>query len=110
MDELGDFDTALAIAAEMGRTRPRPMWVRPRRPLLERFLGRMGGPGVMEGVSSHLELLLAGGPYYIAHHTCRADFKTGERRSGADAFHPLGLLPQPPLLFQGELREVEATS
>ncbi len=66
VDELGDFDTALAIAAEMGRTRPRPMWVRPRRPLLERFLGRMGGPGVMEGVSSHLELLLAGGPYYIA--------------------------------------------
>ena len=66
VDELGDFDTALDLAAQMGKTRRRPMWVRPRRPLLERFVGRIGGPGVTEGIISELERVLRGGLYYMA--------------------------------------------
>lgn len=65
VDELGDFDTALDMAAELGRTRRRPMWIRPKRPLLERFVGRIGGPGVTEGMVWELERVLMGGLYYL---------------------------------------------
>ena len=66
VDALGDFDDALDLAAELGRSRRRPMWVRPKRPLLERFLGRVGGPTVTEGIMSELERVLAGGLYHMA--------------------------------------------
>lgn len=66
VDELGDFDSALNMAAEMGRTGRRPVWVRPRRGLMERLTGRMGGPGVGEGLVAELERLMAGGLYYVA--------------------------------------------
>ena len=65
VDELGDFDTALELAAELGKTRRRPIWVRSRRPVLERFVGRIGGPAVSEGIVSELERLLMGGLYYM---------------------------------------------
>jgi hypothetical protein len=42
VDELGDLDTALDIAAEMGKAPKRLHYVRPRRPLLERLLARGG--------------------------------------------------------------------
>ncbi len=66
MDELGDFDSALNMAAEMGRTGRRPVWVRPRRGIVERLTGRMGGPGAGEGLVAELERLMAGGLYYVA--------------------------------------------
>ncbi len=66
VDELGDFDHALDIAAELGRTRRRPVWIRPRRPLMERMMGGFGGGGAAQGLISELEGLLAGGIYYIA--------------------------------------------
>ena len=66
LDELGDFDTALDLAAKLGRTQPRPLWVRPRRPLIERFVGRIGGPTVTEEIISELERVLMGGLYYMA--------------------------------------------
>ena len=65
VDELGDFDTALDLAAQLGRTRRRPMWVRPRQPLLERFVGRAGGPSVAQGIVSELDRVLAGGLYLM---------------------------------------------
>ncbi len=40
IDELGDMDTALDMASEMGRVPRRLQYVRPRRPLLERVLSR----------------------------------------------------------------------
>ena len=43
IDELGDLDTALDLAAAMGRAPRRLQYVRPRRPLLERLLARSGG-------------------------------------------------------------------
>ena len=66
VDELGDFDRALDLASDLGRTRRRPMWIRRRRPLMERFVGRVGGPGVAEGIASELERVLMGGLYYMA--------------------------------------------
>ena len=66
VDELGDFDRALDLAAELGNTRRRPTWVRPKRGLLERMTGRIGGPAVGAGLISELERLLSGGLYYMA--------------------------------------------
>jgi protease-4 len=43
VDELGDLDTALDLAAEMGKAPKRLHYVRPRRPLLERLLARSSG-------------------------------------------------------------------
>ncbi len=42
IDELGDMETALDMASEMGRAPRRLQYVRPRRPLLERLLARSG--------------------------------------------------------------------
>ena len=66
VDELGDFDHALDLAAELGNTRRRPVWVRPKRGFLERFTGRVGGTAVGGGLVSELERLLAGGLYYVS--------------------------------------------
>lgn len=65
VDELGDFDTALDLAAGLGNTRRRPRWVRPRRPFMERFVGRVGGPVVTPALVSELERVLMGGLYYM---------------------------------------------
>ena len=66
VDELGDFDTALDLAAGLGRTRRRAIWVRPKRPFLERFVGGISGPAVTGGIVSELERHLMGGLYYMA--------------------------------------------
>ena len=66
VDELGDFDTALDMAAELGQTRRRPIWVRPKRPFLERFVGRVGGQSMAEGLILELGGALSGGLYYMA--------------------------------------------
>ena len=66
VDELGDFDTALELAARLGRTRRRPIWVRPKRPFMEHIVGRIGGPTVAEVMVSEMERVLTGGLYYMA--------------------------------------------
>ena len=66
VDELGGFDRALELASELGHVRPRPIWIRPKRPLLERFAGRIGGPGVSTGLLMELERAMMGGLYYLA--------------------------------------------
>ena len=66
VDDLGDFNMALELAARLGNTKQRPIWVRPRRPLLERLVGRIGGPSVTAKLVSELEPVLMGGLYYMA--------------------------------------------
>ena len=66
VDQIGDFEDALEEAAEMGGAPPRPVWVRPKRALVERVMGRIGGPGVAHGMLPELERLLTGGVYYLA--------------------------------------------
>ena len=75
VDELGDFHTALDIATELSGARRRLIWVRPRRPMLERFVGRVGGPGVTAGIVSELERVLMGGLYYMAPPYLSGDFR-----------------------------------
>jgi len=66
VDELGDFDRALELAAELGETRPNPLWLRPRRSLADRFMGRASSPAPgMEALAAPLQRLLAGGIYYL---------------------------------------------
>ena len=65
VDELGDFDRALELAAEMGRVKPKALWVRPRRHFLERLAGRFGH-SMAAGLTAELEQRLPGGPYYGA--------------------------------------------
>src|SRR3989441_2989990 len=43
VDELGDMETAVDMASEMGRAPRRLQYVRPRRPLLQQLLGRSAG-------------------------------------------------------------------
>ena len=67
VDELGDFDTALDLASQLGRARRHPIWVRPGRTLAERVLGRAGGgPAVAQSIALEFERVLAGGLYYMA--------------------------------------------
>ncbi|HLF04265.1 MAG TPA: signal peptide peptidase SppA [Dehalococcoidia bacterium] len=66
VDELGDFQRALELAAELGQTRPRPMWLRPRRSLSERLTGRVSSPVPgMAALAGPLQRVLAGGIYYL---------------------------------------------
>jgi protease-4 len=58
IDELGDWDTALDMASEMGRLPRRLQYVRPRRPLLERLLAR-GGAAMAGAVAAEVESRLA---------------------------------------------------
>ena len=66
IDELGDFHRALKLAAELGNVRPRPRWVRPRRSLSDRLMGResahQGGLGLL---ATDAYRLLAGGIYFL---------------------------------------------
>ena len=66
VDELGDFDAALEIAAELGKARRRPIWVRPKRPFIERMFGRSYGSGLLAGIGPELERAMMGGLYFIA--------------------------------------------
>lgn len=66
VDELGDFERALEIAAQRGNTRPRPRWIRPRRALSDRLTGRGDSRQVEKSLlTGELRRLLAGGLYYI---------------------------------------------
>ncbi len=54
IDELGDMETALDLAAELGKTPKKLQYVRPRRPLLERVLAR-GGASVASALLAEAE-------------------------------------------------------
>ena len=58
IDELGDWETVLDMASEMGRVPRRLQYVRPRRPLLERLMAR-GGASLAGAVAAELESRLA---------------------------------------------------
>ncbi len=67
VDELGDFQDALELAARLGNSRPHPLPVRPRRSLSQRMFGGLGknrGSG-LPLLAAQLQRLLAGGVYYL---------------------------------------------
>jgi protease-4 len=63
IDEVGDLERSIELAAEMGRVRRRPIWVRPRRPFLERLVGRFA-QSLAEEVVGEVEKRLSTGVYF----------------------------------------------
>ena len=66
LDDIGGFAEALETAAELGNARPRPLWVRPRRPLSARLFGRMASRQAgITLLTNRLLPLMGGGFYYL---------------------------------------------
>ncbi len=63
VDELADFHRALELAAEMGNAKPTPKWLRPRRALSLRLMGRDSSS--LSILAAQAQLLMAGGIYYL---------------------------------------------
>jgi len=66
VDNFGGFAEALEIAAQLGNARPRPLWVRPKRPFSARLLGRANSQ--QQGISllaNQFQRLMGGGFYYL---------------------------------------------
>ena len=63
VDELADFYRAVEIAAELGKARPTPRWVRPRRPFSARVFGRDSSN--LDLLAGEANRLLAGGVYFL---------------------------------------------
>ena len=79
VDDLGGFDQALETAAQLGRARPRPLWVRPRRPFSERLLGRFGSRHGSESLLiNQLQRIVAGGIYYLEPSYLMGDYRHGD--------------------------------
>jgi len=79
VDDLGGFDQALETAAQLGRARPRPLWVRPRRPMSERLLGRFGSQHGSESLLiNQLPRLLSGGIYHLEPSYLMGDYRHGD--------------------------------
>ena len=67
VDDLVDFETALAAAAQLGDTRPRPRYLRPKRTMSEKLLGRPASQHypALGLLTPELQRLLTGGLYYL---------------------------------------------
>jgi protease-4 len=66
VDQLGDFNLALGLAAGLGDTRPLPRYLRPRVPLAQRLMGRHASRySALEGLSADVGRMLGGGIYYL---------------------------------------------
>ena len=63
VDEIGDFDRALELAAELGKSSNKPLWLRPKRTMAERLAGQFGH-SIAEGVTLELDRMITGGLYY----------------------------------------------
>ena len=63
VDELGDMDTALDLASRLGEVPRRVVYVRPRRPLFQRFASRFTA-SIVEEISADMERRLASSIYY----------------------------------------------
>ncbi|MEE9198851.1 MAG: signal peptide peptidase SppA [Dehalococcoidia bacterium] len=63
IDELGDMETALDLASQLGEVPRRVVYARPRRPLLQRLISRFS-TSLVEEVSADLERRLVSSIYY----------------------------------------------
>jgi protease-4 len=64
VDELGDLERAIDLAAELGRTARRPTWVRPRRGLRELIAPMLGG-SLVDAIVDRIEQRLSNAFYYV---------------------------------------------
>ena len=65
VDQMGDFDTALQLAAELGNAKPRARWVRPRRSFGQKLFGRMSNDPSVAAITNQFQQLMTGGIYYL---------------------------------------------
>ncbi len=65
VDQMGDFDSALQLAAELGNAKPRARWVRPRRSFGQKLFGRMSSDPSMAAITNQFQQLMTGGIYYL---------------------------------------------
>ena len=67
IDRLGDYTDALNAVAKLADIKPRTKIVSPRRPWLQRMLGRPRAElSVLSGLSSSVQMLMGGGVYYMS--------------------------------------------
>ena len=80
VDQIGDFNSAVDLAAQLGNTKPRVRWLRPRRGFGQRIFGRMGSrDSSLATFGSQLMQLMAGGIYYL-----EPSFMSGEYMHNGD--------------------------
>ena len=66
VDDFGGFAEALDIAAQLGDARPRPLWVRPKRPFSAILLGRANSQQAgISVLANQFQRLMAGGFYFL---------------------------------------------
>ncbi|MCH9037592.1 MAG: signal peptide peptidase SppA [Chloroflexi bacterium] len=63
VDEIGDMEMAIDLAAQLGNVPRRVIYARPRRPLLQRFFSRFSA-SIVDEVSAGLERQIGGYVYY----------------------------------------------
>ena len=66
VDELGDLERAIDVAAELGNTPRKPVWVKPRRSLREMLVGMSAGTFV-DAIANRLEERLYASRYDVQH-------------------------------------------
>jgi ClpP class serine protease len=64
IDELGDLERAIDIAAELGNVPRRPVYMRPRRNLRE-LIATMVGTSLVDSIAARLEERLAARYYFL---------------------------------------------
>jgi protease-4 len=66
VDEIGDLERAIDVAAELGNTPRRPVWVHPKRSLREMLTGAMG-TSFVDALATRLEERLLSARYDPQH-------------------------------------------
>jgi protease-4 len=66
VDEIGDFERALELAAGLGKTQPRAHWIKPKPPILARLFAGSFRPSAGQTLLAQMQPLLTGGLYHLA--------------------------------------------
>ena len=67
VDELGDLERAIDLAAELGNTARKPVWMRPKRTLRDMLSGMVAGSIVQELALQVEERVYGGSQFYFQH-------------------------------------------
>ena len=83
VDDFGGFAETLDIASQLGDARPRPLWVRPKRPFSARLIGRANSqPAGISVLANQFQRLMAGGFYFLEPSYLIGDYIGSRIRSG----------------------------
>jgi hypothetical protein len=65
---LGDLERAIDIAAELGETPRKPVWLKPKKTLRDLLSSAVAGSFVSEVADRLEERIYGGSQYYLQHH------------------------------------------